>query len=167
MRPLLSGFCAVHLALSACAELTEPGSGAPERVSEAAPERAPQPEPSAAPAAPPAAPAPSGERVTASHVLISYKGALRAAPTVVRSKQEAQKLARDVLNKAKAGEDFVNLAVKHSDDPSAKTRGGGLGTFGRQQMVKPFSDAAFALKPGELSDVVETDFGFHVIKRTE
>lgn len=100
-------------------------------------------------------------------MLIAYKGALRAAPTVTRSKEEARKLAAEVLAKAKAGQDFGALATQYSDDPSAKQNKGSLGKFGRSSMVKPFSDAAFALKPGELSSVVETDFGFHVIKRTE
>ncbi|HWZ90570.1 MAG TPA: peptidylprolyl isomerase, partial [Polyangiaceae bacterium] len=103
----------------------------------------------------------------ASHILIAYKGSLRAAPTITRSKAEAQKLANTVLAQAKAGAKFGDLAVKYSDDPSAKQGQGSLGKFGRNQMVKPFADAAFALKPGELSSVVETPFGFHIIKRTE
>lgn len=92
---------------------------------------------------------------------------MRAAPTVTRSKDEAKKLAAEVMNKAKKGQDFAGLAKQYSDEPGAKDRAGNLGKFGKTQMVKPFSEAAFALKPGQISDIVETDFGFHVIKRTE
>jgi peptidyl-prolyl cis-trans isomerase C len=58
------------------------------------------------------------------------------------------------------------LAQDASDGPSG-VEGGALPRFGRQQMVRPFSDAAFGLKPGEISEIVETNFGFHIIKRTE
>jgi len=163
----LQALClALPLTLAACADLTAPGSGAPP----------PQPEPVAeqpadsAPTPPPApTPAPTAEeqKVAASHVLIQYKGSMRAAPTVTRSKEEAKKLASDVMLKAKKGQDFAALAKQYSDEPGAKDRAGALGKFGKGQMVKPFADAAFALKPGEISNVVETDFGFHVIKRTE
>jgi parvulin-like peptidyl-prolyl isomerase len=92
---------------------------------------------------------------------------LRAAPTITRSKEEAQKLANSIAAQAKGGAKFGDLALKYSDDPSAKQGQGSLGKFSRTQMVKPFADAAFALKPGEVSGVVETPFGFHIIKRTE
>src|SRR5882724_1013079 len=157
-------FC-LGLSLGACASLTEPGDGAPP----------PQPEPVAsqpeavAPTPPPApTPAPEPEQsIAASHVLIQYKGSMRAAPTITHSKEEAKKLATEVMNKAKKGQDFAALAKQYSDEPGAKDRAGALGKFSKGQMVKPFADAAFALKPGEISNVVETDFGFHVIKRTE
>jgi parvulin-like peptidyl-prolyl isomerase len=105
--------------------------------------------------------------VAASHVLIQYKGSMRAGPNVTRSKEEAKKLATEVMNKAKKGDDFAALAKQYSDEPGAKDRAGALGKFNKTQMVKPFADAAFGLKPGEISNLVETDFGFHVIKRTE
>lgn len=98
---------------------------------------------------------------------------MRAGPTITRSKEEAKKLAAEVLAKAKKGQDISALAKQYSDEPGVKDNngkpgsGGSLGKFTRNRMVKPFADAAFALPPGGLSDVVETDFGFHVIKRTE
>ena len=152
----------VALPLAACASLTEPGNGAPPPAPAEPTTEAP-PAPPEAPAPPPA-PEPT---VAASHVLIQYKGSMRAAPTITRSKDEAKKLATDVMNRAKKGQDFAGLAKQFSDEPGAKERAGSLGKFTKPQMVKPFADAAFALKPGEISEVVETDFGFHVIKRTE
>lgn len=158
-----------------CADLTAP----PEHRQRDAPpsESAPPPAPTGAPtaaAADPSAPVPSApapdvavQSIGASHILVSYQGATRAKPTVTRNKQEALALARQLAAEArKPGIDFGQLARDASDGPSG-VEGGALPKFGRQQMVKPFSDAAFALRPGEISDVVETNFGFHIIKRTE
>ena len=74
--------------------------------------------------------------------------------------------AEEVLTKLRAGGDFAALAKEFSAD-SSKDQGGDLGWFGRGMMVKPFEDAAFALKPGELSGIVETQFGYHIIKLDE
>jgi hypothetical protein len=156
-----------------CADLTAPAGGVSAsrgeegrpRVIAPVPEPAPAPAPAPPPAAAPAA-APQGT-ARASHVLVAYTGAVRARPEITRSKEEAKKRAGEVLARAKKGDDFTQLAREISDDPTAKASGGDLGPFTADRMVKPFSDAAFALKPGELSDVVETQFGYHVIKRTE
>ncbi|MEO6575331.1 MAG: peptidylprolyl isomerase [Polyangiaceae bacterium] len=124
---------------------------------------------SAAVAPPPSATTPPAELVTvmAQHVLIAWRGAERAPKTVTRSKVDAKKRADEVLAKAKAGEDFTALVSTYSDDPAAKERLGSVGKFKREGMAKPFSDAAFALKVDEVSPVVETAFGFHVIKRNQ
>src|SRR5687767_3185828 len=98
---------ALALAVAGCADLTEPGSGAPPLAAEAP--TAKEAEAEAAPT-PAQAPAPAAEeRVAASHVLIQYKGSMRAGPDVKRSKDEARKLATEVMNKAKKGQDFAGL----------------------------------------------------------
>ena len=101
------------------------------------------------------------EQIQASHILI--KVAPEADDNI---KEDAQKKMRDLQKKVKAGEDFAELAKTHSEGPSS-VRGGDLGYFGRGQMVKPFEDAAFALEKDQVSDVVETRFGYHLIKLTE
>lgn len=152
-----------------CADLTAPQidqqKGQPAQVRAATAVRAPAAAPAPAPApAPPAA----AETVGASHILVAYKGAQRAQPKVTRSKDEAKAEAARLAKLAqKPGADFAALAKEHTDDPSGTTSGGTLGEFTRDRMVKPFADAAFAMKPGEISDPVETAFGFHIIKRTK
>jgi parvulin-like peptidyl-prolyl isomerase len=94
-------------------------------------------------------------------------GCTSAAPSVVRTRDQAKAVAQDVLRRVKAGEDFPRLVVEFSDEPNAGARGGSLGRFGHGAMVKEFEEAAFALKPGEVSGIVESPFGYHVIQRTE
>jgi peptidyl-prolyl cis-trans isomerase C len=101
------------------------------------------------------------EAVHASHVLITV--AEGAAPAV---KAAARAKAEDVLKQARAGVDFARLARTYSDDGS-KQRGGDLGFFPKGQMVPAFEAAAFALAPNQISDIVESPFGFHVIKVIE
>jgi peptidyl-prolyl cis-trans isomerase C/peptidyl-prolyl cis-trans isomerase SurA len=103
------------------------------------------------------------EQVAASHILIAYKGAERSKAE--RSEEEAQKLAEDILAKIKKGEDFGRLAEENSDCPSGKSDKGSLGDFKRGVMAKEFEDTAFKLKVGEISGLVKTPFGYHIIRR--
>ncbi|HEY0006183.1 MAG TPA: peptidylprolyl isomerase [Pyrinomonadaceae bacterium] len=81
--------------------------------------------------------------------------------------KKARATAEDILKRVRGGEDFGELAKQFSTDKGNKDKGGDLGWFGRGEMVKPFEDAAFALQPGQISEIVETPFGFHIIKVEE
>lgn len=105
-------------------------------------------------------------KVRASHILIAYTGAERANPKVTRTKQEAAAFANELLVKATADKNlFPALAMANSDDSSANN-GGDLGFFSKGMMVKPFNDFVFA-NPVDKIGLVETDFGYHIIKVTE
>ncbi|ESP00272.1 hypothetical protein LOTGIDRAFT_180428 [Lottia gigantea] len=108
-------------------------------------------------------------QVKCSHLLVKHNKSRRPAnfkgETITRSKEEALDLLRGYMQQIKDGANFSELAEAHSDCSSAK-KGGDLGFFGRNQMQKPFEEASFALEVGELSDIVDTDSGVHVILRT-
>ena len=106
-------------------------------------------------------------KIGARHVLIQWMGSDRAPSSVVRSRDQAFAVAQEVLRRARNKEDFARLAIEFSDEPGAGGRGGSLGRFGRGQMVGGFEAAAFKLEVGQVSDIVETPFGFHIIQRTE
>ena len=105
------------------------------------------------------------DTVTASHILIKTIDD-DGNELSEDKKKEAKKTAEEALEKVKAGEDFAKVAKEYSEDSSASS-GGELGKFGRGQMVTEFEDAAFAMKAGEISDIVETQYGYHIIKVTE
>lgn len=104
-----------------------------------------------------------GDQVRASHILLMYAGSERS--TASRTKDEALSGIQSIKGQLDGGADFAELAKQHSDCPS-KSAGGDLGPFGRGMMVKPFEDTAFGLPVGGTSDIVETPFGYHLIKRT-
>jgi peptidyl-prolyl cis-trans isomerase D len=103
------------------------------------------------------------EQRRASHILIGF--GVSATP---EQKQQAKAKAEEILAIVKKNpKRFEELAVKESQDPGSASKGGDLGSFGRGAMVKPFEDTAFAMKVNEISDLVESEFGFHIIKLTE
>ncbi len=105
------------------------------------------------------------EQVRASHILIKTDTSdPNVDPNLAKAKAKAQ--AEDLLKQIKKGADFAKLAETNSKCPSA-AKGGDLGFFGRGQMVKPFDEAVFKLKVGQVSDIVETRFGYHIIKVTD
>ena len=98
------------------------------------------------------------EQVRASHILFKTEG---------KDEAEVRKQAEAVLKRAKSGEDFAKLANQYTEEEVGKTRGGDLDFFGRGAMAKEFEEASFALKPGDISDIVKTQFGLHIIKVTD
>ncbi|MEN3339281.1 MAG: peptidyl-prolyl cis-trans isomerase, partial [Acidobacteriota bacterium] len=95
------------------------------------------------------------EQVRASHILLKTEGKDEAA---------VKKQAEDILAKVRAGGDFAQLAKQYSEDESSKVKGGDLDYFGKGQMVPEFDKAAFSMSPGQVSDLVKTQYGFHIIK---
>ncbi len=102
----------------------------------------------------------SGEQRHASHILLSF-----SPGSDEKAKQEVKKKAEQVLAEVKKNPaKFADLAQKYSQDPGSAQKGGDLGSFGRGMMVKPFEQAVFSMKPGQISDLVQSDFGYHIIK---
>ena len=104
----------------------------------------------------------SGTELNARHILLQFQGTSRSRSE--RTKVEALALMGQINDRLSKGEAFEDLATEFTDDLSGKSSGGDLGWFGWGKMVGPFQETAFSLKPGEVSNVVETDFGFHIIK---
>lgn len=100
-------------------------------------------------------------QIKAEHILATFKQNNKIDTASALAK------IREVQAKLEEGASFEELAKEYSDDPGSKDNGGDLGYFQRRMMVKPFDEAAFSLEPGEISDVVETRFGFHIIKVTD
>jgi parvulin-like peptidyl-prolyl isomerase len=105
------------------------------------------------------------QKVRTRHILVRYRGARNADDTFTRTREEARARAGVLHAQAvEAGADFAALARQHSDDASAP-QGGDLGSVGRGRLAPHYEQAAFDLQPGDVSDVIETEFGFHVIQR--
>lgn len=98
------------------------------------------------------------EEARASHILI------RVSPTASAEQlAQAKKKAEEIFQKLKKGADFAKLAKEYSQDPGSRGQGGDLGFFSREQMIKPFADAVFAMKPGQIR-IIRTTFGYHIVK---
>ena len=102
------------------------------------------------------------EQVRARHILLRAE---KDAEANVRN--AARQRLEDIRQQALSGSDFAVLAQTHSEDPGSKEKGGDLGFFGRGRMVKPFEEAAFALAPNQISELIETEYGYHLIQVTE
>ena len=138
----------------------------------AASEEKPAAKPAEKPASPPPRPQPMQdqgpkEMFGAKHLLVMYKGSMRAPENVTRTKDEAKARAEEALKKAKSGAKFEDLVKEYSDEPNAAQRGGDLGKFPKGRMVPAFQDGLEKTKVGQVSDLVETPFGYHVILRTQ
>lgn len=106
------------------------------------------------------------EMVRASHILLMTQDPETHEQLPADKKTAKHKQMEDILKQAKSGTDFAELAKKYSEDPGSKDKGGEY-TFPRGQMVKQFEDTAFSMKTNEISDIIETQFGYHIIKLSE
>ncbi|MDI3289499.1 peptidylprolyl isomerase [Polyangium sp. 15x6] len=111
----------------------------------------------------------SGEppKVTVKHILVRYKGTKNADASITRTREAACLRAMEARDKLREGADFDEMVKEYSEEPGAASRGGSVGEIERAQVVKPFADAAFELSVNQMSDVVETEFGFHLIVRSQ
>ncbi len=164
MPRILSALAAVTLLALACSQEPEPTAPEPE----AAPRTAAQVDDDAADtpsiAVGEQADHPDASRIAARHILVAHEGAARRPPHVQRDIAAARSRAEDLRERLEAGESFEELASDESDCSSAD-EGGFLGAFGQGAMHPDFETAAFALPVGDVSGVVETPFGFHLILR--
>jgi len=106
------------------------------------------------------------EQVRAKHILFSISDLKTGMDYDDDKKAEIKKNAEEVLAEIKAGKDFDELMNKYSEDPGSKSNPNGY-TFSKGQMVKPFEDASFSMDVGEISNLIETTFGYHIIKLEE
>jgi hypothetical protein len=169
------------LLLTACSS-DPPTAGSARPSSTVKPTPAPTPAPTSSATPTPTA-EPGKDFVVGQQILITWKGADRASKSVTRSKDEAKKLASELLEKAKKlggagsaggepsppekGDYFVELAKQHSDDPDVKERLGNIGSVKRDDGKLPVYQKLFDLKVGELSEVLEAPTGFYLLKRTQ
>jgi NIMA-interacting peptidyl-prolyl cis-trans isomerase 1 len=107
------------------------------------------------------------DRISVKHILVKYAGAKGAPDSITRTREQACLRAAEALAKLKDGASFADVVATYSDESGAATREGSIGAIERADVAPPFADAAFELKMKEVSEVVETPFGFHVILRVE
>jgi len=166
MKQLLVGAVSSLLLVAACQKVTTQTQQDNKQQSATIQNAAPEPKQEVKPTPPPAPPAPPPMHA-GSHILVPYKGAMRAPADVTRTKDEALKLATELAAKCKKDPSKLpELAKKYSSCPSAQ-KGGDLGAWPKGRMVPAFDQAIEKMKVGEVSDPVETPFGFHVIRRNE
>lgn len=106
-------------------------------------------------------------KVGVRHVLVRYQGAKNAPESITRSREDACLRAMEARDKMLGGADFDEIVKAYSEEAGAAERRGVLGVLERREMAPPFADAAMELSIGQMSDVVETEFGFHLILRNE
>lgn len=107
------------------------------------------------------------EQITVKHVLVKFVGAKKASADIKRSRGDACLRAAEAHKRLENGEPFGAIVTEYSDEPGAGSREGLIGPIKRKDVVAPFADAAFELKANEVSQVVETESGFHIILRTQ
>ncbi len=153
LKPLFGPPTAFGAAASASAQAAAPVAPTPQ----------PQPRPQTPPAQAEQGPV---ELFGAKHLIVQYKGSTRAPATVTRTKEEAKARTDEALKKLKGGAKWEDIVGEYSDEPGAAKRAGNLGNFRKGSMDKRFQAAVEALKVDQMSEVVESDFGFHIIVRT-
>lgn len=109
---------------------------------------------------------PEPKAIGAMLILVAWKGAPGAPASITRSKADAEKRAHEALDKLRAGKTFAEVAKELTDDAPSRATGGAIGNVARNVLPQPVEDALFALKPGEISGVVEAPRGYYVIQRT-
>lgn len=152
---LMAGCAAPAPPTATGAGAREPGAGSPEDkcLAVAAAKRTRRPD--------------EPRTVTVRHVLVKYAGAKKAPADATRARGAACLRAEEARAKLEAGVAFEDVVKIYSEELGAASRGGSVGQIARTDVVPAFADAAFELGPGDVSYVVETDYGFHVVQRTE
>jgi hypothetical protein len=107
------------------------------------------------------------DRITVKHVLVRYDGSKGASAAITRTREQACLRAEEALAKLKGGTPFADVVATYSDESGAATREGSIGAIERSDVAPAFADGAFELKVREVSEVIESPFGFHVILRVE
>jgi NIMA-interacting peptidyl-prolyl cis-trans isomerase 1 len=161
MRALSTGVLSISIAVAACGGATSGGAASPASGGASAGQRC-----LADADVKRERKASEPDRINVKHVLVRYAGA-KGAATATRSREQACLRAEEALGKLKDGTSFADVVATYSDENGPTNHGGSIGDIERNDVAAPFADAAFELKVGEVSEVVESPFGFHVILRVE